>query len=106
MIPTLTRQRKREITTTLQPTHELQFDPGVPGGRHLVVHPAPVLAPVPRHHRVQGEEGLADPGRLLVQDVAALSQALVVLPVLARTRARPKVETGNCEIIFHQEKIY
>ena len=75
-------------------TDKFKLDPGVPGGRHLVVHPAPVLAAVPRDQPLQVEVGLADPGRVLVQHVAPVSQGLVVLPVLAGTGAGPEVETG------------
>ena len=31
-------------------TDKFELDPGVPGGRGVVVHPAPVLATVPHLH--------------------------------------------------------
>ena len=75
-------------------TDKFELDPGVPGGRGVVVHPAPVLATVPHLHntiyivsavlsshlcsilyldRVQVEGGLAAVWRLLVEHVASLS---------------------------------
>ena len=74
-------------------TDQLELDPGVPGGGGLVVHPAPVLAAVTRHHRVEVEGGAAGVRGLLVVDVASLRQHSLVLPVLAPTRAGPEVKT-------------
>ena len=90
------------LSVTLRPgragrelTDQLELDPGVPGGRGLVVHPAPVLAAVPRHHRVQVEGGAAGVRALLVVDVASLRQHPLVFPVLASARAGPQVKTKN-----------
>ena len=45
------------VTLYRQLTQEGDIDQGVPGGRRLEVHPAPVEARVPRPHRVYDQLG-------------------------------------------------
>ena len=70
------------MSSELGLTDQLQLDPGVPGGRDLVVHPAPVLPTVLPHQPLDGEVGLAVPRSLLVVDEASVAQPWV-LPVVA-----------------------
>ena len=76
-------------------TDKFELYPGVPGGGRLVVHPAPVLPAVSRHHWLQVEGGLAGVRGLLVVDIASLPQHLGVLPVLASPGSRSQVKTEH-----------
>ena len=73
-------------------TDKFELDPGVPGGGGLVVHPAPVLPAVPRHHRVEVEGGAAGVRRLLIVDITSLCQHSFVFPVLTPAGAQVKTE--------------
>ena len=74
-------------------TDKFELDPGVPGGRGVVVHPAPVLAAVPGCDRLDVEVGLAAVRALLVEHVAPGPQGALILPVLPAPCLASQIKT-------------
>ena len=80
-------------------TDKFELDPGVPGGRGVVVHPAPVLATVPSYDWLNVEVGLAAVGALLIEDVAPVAKSSVILPVFPTLSLASQIKTKGKKTI-------